>query len=110
MMKQTYLGEFEMIVLAALLRLGDRAYGVVVRREIEERGGRVVSIGAVYTTLNRLEQKGYVSSRVGEPTSTRGGRAKRFFKIEAAGAHALDASIRALSCMVDGLEFEGNPA
>ena len=109
-MKQTYLGEFEMLVLAALLRLGDKAYGVVVRREIEERSGRAVSIGAVYTTLNRLEEKGHVSSRVGEPTATRGGRAKRFFKLEAAGARALDVSLRALSCMVDGLAFERDSA
>ena len=70
---------------------------------IEEQGGRGVSIGAVYTTLSRLEEKGYVSSRVGEPTATRGGRAKRFFKIAASGTRALERSVRTLNRMVDGL-------
>jgi len=79
MSKRDYLGEFEHIVILALLRLADRAYGVTVRQEIEERTGREVSIGAIYATLDRLEAKGYVKSVVGEPTPERGGRSKRFF-------------------------------
>jgi DNA-binding PadR family transcriptional regulator len=70
------LGSLEHIVLLALIQLQSNAYGMTVRREIEERTGRNISIGAVYTTLERLQAKGYVSSLVGEPTAERGGRAK----------------------------------
>ena len=73
------LGEFEHMIVLALLRLEDRAYGVTVRQEIESRTQREVSIGAVYATLERLETKGYVRSHRGEPTPERGGRSKRFF-------------------------------
>jgi PadR family transcriptional regulator, regulatory protein PadR len=86
------LGRFEEIVLLALLRLGENAYGVPIRREIAERTGRDVSLGSVYTTLERLVRKGYVSSRMGDPTPERGGRAKRYFQIEAPGLHALNQS------------------
>ena len=68
-----FLGEFEHIVMLAVLRLGDRAYGVTVRQEIEFRTKREVSIGAVYATLDRLEAKGYVKSSLGDPTPERGG-------------------------------------
>ena len=74
--KQKNLGEFEILVLAALIRLGADAYGVTIRREIEERANRSVSIGALYSTLARMEEKGYIGSRVGEATPERGGRAK----------------------------------
>ena len=104
MAKGDYLGEFEQIILLGLLRLGDNAYGMIVRREILNRTGREVSIGAVYATLERLEQKGYVSSHQGEPTDERGGRAKRFFKIEAAGQKALQESQRVVSAMTSGLK------
>ena len=86
------LGRFEEQVLLVLLRLGESAYGVPIRRELAERTGRDVSLGAVYTTLERLKRKGYVSSRVGDPTAERGGRAKRYFKIEARGMKALEMS------------------
>jgi DNA-binding PadR family transcriptional regulator len=86
------LGRFEEYVLLALVRLRENAYGVPVRREIAERTGRDVSLGAVYGTLERLERKGYVSSRVGAPTPERGGRAKRYFRIEAPGVRALNES------------------
>ena len=89
MAKGEYLGEFEQIVLVALLHLGKNAYGMTVRREIEQRTGRQVSIGAVYATLERLEAKGYVGSKAGDPTPERGGRAKRFFHIETDGQRAL---------------------
>jgi PadR family transcriptional regulator, regulatory protein PadR len=103
MAKGDYLGEFEQIVLLALLRLRNNAYGMTIRREIEKRTGRQVSIGAVYATLDRLEEKGHVSSRQGQPTAERGGRAKRFFKIEASGEKAMSESRRALAGMMQGL-------
>src|SRR5438270_13095544 len=83
------LGRFEEIVLLALVRLRENAYGVTIRREIAERTGRDVSFGAVYTTLERLQLKGHVSSRLGNPTPERGGRAKRYFQIEPPGRRAL---------------------
>src|SRR5258706_10388953 len=85
MSNRDYLGEFEHIVVLALLRLSDRAYGVTVRQEIEVRIGREVSIGAIYATLDRLEAKGYVKSQLGDPTPERGGRSKRFFRVTAKG-------------------------
>ena len=99
-----------MVILAALLRLGDDAYGVSIRREIEERSGRLVSIGAVYTTLNRLEDKGFARSHVGEPSPIRGGRARRYFRIDARGKRALAQSLRSLSRMVDGLSLHWGSA
>jgi PadR family transcriptional regulator, regulatory protein PadR len=76
------LGSLEHIILLALARLDGNAHGMIVRREIEERTGRNISIGAVYATLERLEAKGYVSSSTGDPTPERGGRAKRLFRVE----------------------------
>jgi PadR family transcriptional regulator, regulatory protein PadR len=90
------LGRFEEVVLRALVRLREDAYGVPIRREIAERTGRDVSFGAVYTTLERLERKGFVSSHMGEPTPERGGRAKRYFRIEAPGVAALNQSLETL--------------
>ena len=100
---QGSIGEFEQLILFALLRLGDNAYGVTIRREIESRTGRNVSSGAVYTTLERLEAKGYVSSVTGEPTPERGGRRKRFYQLEPAGAKALGQSYDAVRRMAQGL-------
>jgi DNA-binding PadR family transcriptional regulator len=100
-----YLGEFEHIIVLALLRLEDRAYGVTVRQEIEFRIKREVSIGAVYATLDRLESKGYVKSRRGEPTPERGGRSKRFFRVTAKGVTAVNRTQRALQTMSKGLEL-----
>jgi PadR family transcriptional regulator PadR len=97
------LGSLEHIVLLALVRLKANAYGMTIRREIEERTGRHLSIGAVYATLDRLESKGYVSSSLGEPTAERGGRAKRLFRIEAEGGRALRASQDAIQSMTLGL-------
>jgi DNA-binding PadR family transcriptional regulator len=104
MNKQTFLGEFEMIVLLAVLRLGAGAYGVTILREIEGRAGRVVSRGAMYVTLDRLEQKGYLSSWLADPTPERGGRAKRYFRVERAGLAALRESRAMISEMWKGLE------
>jgi PadR family transcriptional regulator PadR len=103
MSDRDYLGEFEHIVVLALLRLSDRAYGVTVRQEIEARISREVSIGAVYATLDRLEAKGYVKSQIGEPTPERGGRSKRFFRVTAKGVAAVNRTHRALESMTEGL-------
>jgi DNA-binding PadR family transcriptional regulator len=89
MSKGDYLGEFEIVVLSTLLHLAENAYGMTIRCSIEERTGRSVSIGAIYATLRRLERKGLVNSRLGEPTAERGGRAKRFFALEPAGEEAV---------------------
>jgi|SRR5688572_5588895 PadR family transcriptional regulator PadR len=98
------LGEFEQLVLFALVHLGPDAYGATVRREIEARTGREVAISAVYTTLERLEGKGLVRSRVGEPTAERGGRRRRHFELLPAGARALKTAYEAFSGMTAGLE------
>jgi len=105
MSNRDYLGEFEHIVVLALLRLGDRAYGVTVRQEIEVRTSREVSIGAIYATLNRLEAKGYVRSHLGDPTAERGGRSKRFFRVTAKGMAAVNRTQRALQSMTEGLDL-----
>ncbi|MFZ0958268.1 MAG: helix-turn-helix transcriptional regulator [Candidatus Sulfotelmatobacter sp.] len=105
MSARDYLGEFEHVIMLALLRLEDRAYGVTVRQEIESRTKREVSIGAVYATLDRLEAKGYVKSRVGEPTPERGGRSKRFFHVTAKGVAAVNRTHRALERMTEGLDL-----
>jgi len=103
-----YLGEFEHIVLLALLRLEDQAYGVTVRQEIELRTKREVSIGAVYATLDRLERKGYVKSQLGDPTPERGGRSKRFFRVTAKGLAAVDRTRQAIQKMNEGLDLVGS--
>jgi len=98
------LGEFEQLVLLALLRLGDAGYGVSVRRELERRAGRAVSLGTVYTTLLRLEAKGLIASRLGEPTPERGGRRKKHYLVTPAGRRALGRAFAALRRMTRGLE------
>ena len=108
MSSRDYLGEFEHLVVLALLRLDENAYGVTVRQEIELRAEREVSIGAVYATLDRLETKGYVKSRHGEPTPERGGRSKRFFRVTAAGVAAVNRTHRALRNMTEGLDLVGS--
>jgi PadR family transcriptional regulator PadR len=108
MSNRDYLGEFEHIVILALLRLADRAYGVTVRQEIETRTGREVSIGAIYATLDRLQAKGYVRSQFGEPTPERGGRSKRFFQVTAKGMSAVHRTHRAVQRMIQGLDLIGN--
>jgi len=97
------LGEFEQLVLLALVRLGTEAYGVSIRDEIEQRARRDVALGAVYTTLLRLENKGLAASRLGDPTPERGGRRKKFYRPTAAGQRALRASLEALRGMTRGL-------
>lgn len=98
------LGEFETLVLMAILRLGDDAYGMRIHDELETTAGRRCSFGALYTTLDRLERKGYVSSHEGDPTPERGGRAKRFFHLKGVGATALKESYMATLRMARGIE------
>lgn len=93
------LGEFEQIVLLAIVRLTGDAYGTTIRREIESRTGRLVAIGALYTALERLERKGYVGSLLSDPTPQRGGRSKRYFTLRPAGVAALKRSRQALDRM-----------
>ena len=105
MPKGESLGEFEHLVLLAILRLGADAYGMRVRREIAELTGRDAAIGAVYSTLDRLADKGLVVSTVGDPTPERGGRAKRSFRLTGAGADAVNRARRDLANMLEGLVF-----
>jgi PadR family transcriptional regulator PadR len=98
------LGDLEQLVLLALLRIGADAYGVSVRDAVHERGGRDLTLGTIYKTLARLEAKGLVVSRVGEPTPERGGRAKRHFGVTAAGQRAVRASFASLRRMAAGLD------
>jgi DNA-binding PadR family transcriptional regulator len=99
-----FLGEFEQMVLLAVLRLGDQAYGGSVSREIEERTGRSVSRGALYVTLDRLEEKGLLRSLLGQPTPARGGRAKRHLSVTPGGVAALRGNRAALQSLWQGLD------
>ena len=98
------LGEFEQIILIAIVRLGDDAYGATIRRDIEQRTSRRLAIGAVYTTLDRLERKGCVRSWIGEPTAQRGGRRRKYFALQPLGARALRSAYNAFGAMTAGLE------
>jgi PadR family transcriptional regulator, regulatory protein PadR len=98
------LGDFEQLVLLAVLRLGEDAYGAAIRQEIHARSGRDVSINAVYTTLDRLERKGLLRSWVGEPTPQRGGRRKKFYALRPAGLASLRQAYRAFTTLAAGLE------
>jgi PadR family transcriptional regulator PadR len=100
------LGEFEQSLLLAIAHIGAKAYGVTIRQEIESRTGRDVAVGAIYTSLQRLEAKGYVKSSLGDPTPERGGRSKRYFTLRAAGAAALRQSRERLARMWDGLDAD----
>ena len=96
------LGEFEQVVLLSILRLDDTAYGVSIRAEITEHTGRNVTPGALYTTLQRLEEKGFVTSRLGDPTPERGGRAKRYYKVSAAGLKTVKRAQNAYQSLLKG--------
>ena len=98
-----YLGEFEQLILLALVRLGDDAYGVTIRDTLRDRAGRDASFGAIYSTLRRLEAKGLVKSTLGDPTPVRGGRAKKYVAISPRGREAVREAQRALGRMAEGL-------
>jgi DNA-binding PadR family transcriptional regulator len=108
--KGEFLGEFEQLVLLALLRLEHDAYGMAVRREIAGRANRDVSIGAVYATLDRLEEKGLVRSRAAAASGNRGGRPRKCFTITGAGSKALERSQQAVRQMLEGLPPRWNPS
>ena len=92
-----YLGEFELMLLLAVIHLGDEAYGVPISRELEAHRGRTVSVGSVYAALERLETKGLVSSTLGDPTPERGGKAKRYFRITKEGLRQVHETRRVLT-------------
>ena len=104
--KGDFLGEFEQVVLLAVAHLDGVGYGLSVRREIERRTGRDVTVGAVYSTLARLVEKGLASSYEGEATPRRGGRARRHFRLEPAGSRALEASRGMLDAMWKGVDLD----
>jgi len=97
--KERFLGEFEQLLLLSILKLAENAYGSAIRRLLADVIDRNVTIGALYTTLERLEKKGMVESKMGESTPERGGRAKKYFKVNAKGQHALKRSKKALASM-----------
>jgi DNA-binding PadR family transcriptional regulator len=108
MPKRSNLGDFELMVILALLRLGDDAYGVPISREIEQQSGREVALGSVYATLERLEGRGLVSSHLGKPTAERGGKAKRYFRVTSNGLRKARETRQVLMKLWRGLpELEG---
>ncbi len=98
------IGGFEQMVLLAALRLQNGAYAVTIRQELEERAGRNVARGALYTVLERLESKGFLSSRMGDPSPERGGRSRRYYKVTTLGVNALKDSKDAIVGLWRGLE------
>jgi PadR family transcriptional regulator PadR len=103
MPKRSYLGEMELMVLLAVMRLGDEAYGVPISKELLTLAGREVAPGSIYAALDRLEKKGFVSSVLGDPTPERGGRAKRYFKVTPGGVQALKMTRAALTNLWSGV-------
>lgn len=99
-------GEFELLVMLAVLRLGAGAYGVTVREELERETSRALSLGTIYKTLGRLEAKGYLRSRKGEPTPERGGRRKKLYQVTASGLATIQASLADLRRLAEGLKLE----
>lgn len=110
-MARHLLTDFELMIVLAILRIGEEAYGVQIAREIETTGGRRVLLGAVYSALDRLERNGLVASAIGDPTPERGGRAKRFFRVTPRGVRAARQTRQALVALWRGLpQFEETPA
>jgi len=102
------LGEFEYLLLTSAARLGEKAYGAAMRQEIEEATGRACSIGALYTTLDRLEAKGFVKTWMGDPTPQRGGRPKRMVRVTAKGTQAASEFYAAVTRVSRGVSWEAN--
>jgi PadR family transcriptional regulator, regulatory protein PadR len=108
MANRDYLGNVELMVMVALMRLGSNAYGVAIAREIKEVSGREIALGSLYATLERLENKGVVSSALGESTPERGGRAKRYFSVTTKGLREVRTAQRVLTKLWQGLpQLEG---
>jgi len=97
------IGELEQLILLAILQLGDDAYGVTIAGLLREKAGRDLAMATVYTTLERLEAKGFLASTLGEPTAERGGKRKRYFRVNAAGQRAVRESLTALKALTAGL-------
>ncbi len=106
MVPELFLAEFEMYVLLAVAQLEDDAYGLSIRRQIESRAGRPVSVGALYTTIARLEAKGYLDVQDPEAVSGRRGRPRRYCKITPAGRHAVSHSVSKLQRMAEGVRLD----
>jgi DNA-binding PadR family transcriptional regulator len=108
MVPRQFLTDFELMILLAILRVGDEAYGVPIANEIEQTAGRSVLRAALYTALDRLQQKGLATSTLGEPTAERGGRAKRYYTVTGAGLRAIRHTQQAFIALWSGLrELEG---
>jgi len=108
MTDRSYLGEFELMILLAVIHLGDEAYGVPISRELERHRGRGVSVGSVYAALERMEAKGLVTSDLGDPTPERGGKAKRYFTVTRTGLRQVHETRRILSRLWNSLpELKG---
>lgn len=110
MPERDYLGEFELMIMLCVIGLGDDAYGVLISRQIEKQRNREVSVSSVYAALDRLEKKGLVTSRLGEATAERGGRAKRYFAVTKEGLRVVHETRRVLTTLWRGLpvlESEG---
>jgi PadR family transcriptional regulator PadR len=101
-----HMGEFELLVMLAVLRLGSGAYGVTVREELERETSRTLTLGTVYKTLGRLEAKGYLRSRASEPTAERGGRRKKLYEVTSSGLTAIQYSLADLRRLAEGLSLE----
>lgn|SRR5690349_14681396 len=106
-MSRESLGHFELLVLLALIQVGDEAYGVPIAQAIEQSSGKAVIMASVYNTLERLEEKGWVRSAMGQPTAERGGRAKRYFSVTTAGLREVRAAKRTLTQLWRGLPATG---
>src|ERR1035438_10510437 len=110
MTERSYLGEFELMILLAVIQLGEQAYGVRISRELERHRRRDVSVGSVYAALERLEGKGLVASTLGDPTPERGGKAKRYFRVTKEGLRQVYATRRVLTSLWRGLpDPKGEP-
>jgi PadR family transcriptional regulator PadR len=103
MSQRSFLGEMELMVLLAIVRLGDDAYGVPISGELLNLAGREVALGSIYAALDRLEQKGFVTSSLGDPTPERGGRAKRYFRVTSSGIRVLKTTRAALINLWSGI-------
>jgi DNA-binding PadR family transcriptional regulator len=111
MAQKQSIGDVELLVLLALIRLGPEAYGVPIAREIEARGKRTLALGSVYAALERLAEKGLVTSQLGEATQERGGRAKRYFQVTAKGLREVRSTRQSLVGMWQDLpQLEGGRA
>ena len=108
-MTDTTLGSLELTILLAVARLGDDAYGLAIRRDLAARAGRDYSVGAIYTTLGRLEAKGLVAARMTEPLPVRGGRARREFRLTRAGQNAVREAERVTASLWAGVGTTINP-